>query len=94
MKISIEKAPHYKEKAIWCDNDGCRKLPECFESRETYGTNYGGEPNIKHGTLIAVMYNKGMGGSFNRQFYFCRDCIDLVYRDVKKVMDSSLWAFH
>lgn len=68
----------------YCDNPHCRELPEFIDLDNRHV--------IKNGTLVAIME---VGTSpFRRNMYFCRDCIDLVCQDIKKTMDSSLWAFH
>ena len=97
MKISIEKAPDPDQHYIWCDNPDCRQLPQYFyyPATETMGSDPWAWANrrlIKEGTLMGVI-DMSLGTTV-RKFYLCRDCIDLVYRDVKMTLDSSLWVFH
>lgn len=97
MKISIEKAPKPLDRYVWCDNPDCRKLPQYFfiPENETMANGpmiWGGRRLLKEGTLMGVI-DISLGGTI-RKFYICRDCIDLVYKEVKMTLDSSLWAFH
>jgi len=83
-------------KYIWCDNPDCRKLPEYFWYPEETLANapavWGNRRLLKEGTLMGVI-DMSIGTTV-RKFYLCRDCIDLVYKDIKMTLDSSLWAFH
>jgi hypothetical protein len=65
-----------------CENQDCKHSPEYHE--HIIGDNY----FIKQGTIVVrLLFTTG-----NSEFY-CRDCIDIVYMDLKSALDSKLWAF-
>lgn len=61
-----------------CANPSCKHNPE-------YHYNIIGEVwHMKVGTVAADINSD----------YFCRDCIDDIYRMIKSKLDTKLWAFH
>lgn len=66
-----------------CANLNCKHNPE-------YMINILGNVwYIKIDTTVAVIT---LGGS--RAEYYCRECIDEIYKYMKTKLDSKLWAFH
>ncbi len=63
------------------DNPTCRHLPEYHDN--IIGSNF----FIKQETTCLSFV---LG--FQREVY-CRDCIDLIYQDLKPILDSRLWSF-
>ena len=77
MKIELEKSSC---RAI-CRNHLCKQNPDYI--------NEGGR--IKSGTTCAVIRMWSAAG-WNRSFY-CRECIDQIYFDMKKILNPKLWSF-
>jgi len=77
MKIGLEKA---SGRAI-CRYIQCEQKPEYINERGC----------IKNGTTCAFFTMSSASGWHTS--YFCRDCIDKIYRDVKAILDPKLWAF-
>jgi hypothetical protein len=70
------------EVAGWpCDNPKCKNLPEYTVN--IIGNNF----HIKKGTIAGKI-------ALNHATFdiYCRDCIDVVYQEIKFKMDSKLWA--
>lgn len=77
MKISVSSATSKAK----CRGNNCKKLPQ-FINRKG---------RIKKGTSCAIV---GMNTSSGwRTAFFCRDCIDQLYFDMKMVLDPKLWIF-
>lgn len=64
-----------------CRNESCKKLPEYISEKG----------RIKNGTTCVSISIRSASG-YNDSF-FCRDCIDEVYSDMKKILNPSLWSF-
>lgn len=47
---------------------------------------------IKKDTICAAITMDSAAG-WNTSYY-CRDCIDTLYSDIKKILNPALWAFH
>jgi hypothetical protein len=77
MKIELEKS---SGRAI-CRNLSCKSNPDYI--------NEGGR--IKSGTTCAVIGMSSAAG-WNRSFY-CRECIDAIYLDLKMKLNPALWVF-
>lgn len=77
MEMGIEKA---SGRSV-CRNEECKCLPE-------YITLKG---RIKAGTICAWVSTEGADGTHTS--YYCRDCIDMIYRKLKKTFNSDLWIF-
>jgi hypothetical protein len=77
MKIELEKS---SGRAI-CRNRQCSQNPDYI--------NEGGR--IKSGTTCAVFLMDSASG-WNRSFY-CRECIDKIYLDLKIKLNPKLWIF-
>lgn len=64
-----------------CRGIACKKDPKYID-----------KDRIKNGTScarITVGSAKGRAHAF-----YCRDCIDKVYMDVKMILNPALWVFH
>lgn len=46
---------------------------------------------IKSGTTCAAITTNDATGFHTA--YYCRECIDKVYKDIKAVLNSDLWIF-
>lgn len=74
---------------VSCYNSNCKSLPEYTES-------FGNGPCIKKGTPYAMItlnmitLNYATDSTIN---YYCRDCIDYIYKLMKSQIDTNLWAF-
>lgn len=78
MKIELEKA---SGKAM-CRNKTCRKKPEYISENG----------RIKSQTTC-VSFTMQSAAGFNTSYY-CRDCVDQLYEDIKKILNPKLWIFH
>jgi len=78
MEISLEKASGRTK---------CRHL-RCVNKQEYINE----KGRIKKGTICAAIATDGAAGYHTS--YYCRDCIDLIYIDIKKILNPALWAFH
>lgn len=47
---------------------------------------------IKKDTTCAAITMSSAAG--RNTSYYCRDCIDLVYEDIRKILNPKLWVFH
>lgn len=61
----------------YCRHQDCKNKPEYI-----YGT------HIKKGTTCARIVIPGVGVGF-----YCRDCIETILSDVKKILNPNLWSF-
>lgn len=77
MKIDLEKS---SGRAI-CRNHQCKKNPLYINDKG----------RIKSGTTCVVFMMDSASG-WNRSFY-CRECIDALYLDLKIKLNPSLWSF-
>jgi hypothetical protein len=59
----------------------CKKDPKYTESGR-----------IKNGTSCARIQIESAKGKTSA--FYCRDCIDKVYLDVKMILNPALWVFH
>lgn len=78
MKIELEKASGKSK----CRYDGCKCKPEYINDKGC----------IKENTTCAVITMKTAKG--NATSYYCRDCIELLYVDIKMMLNPQLWVFH
>jgi len=77
MRIKIEKANNKAK----CRGLKCKKLPE-FINRKG---------RIRKDTSCAVVSIASAGGGATA--FYCRDCIDQIYMDMKMALDPKLWIF-
>jgi hypothetical protein len=77
MRITLEKSSGRAK----CRHDGC-------EQKEEYISAAG---RIKTGTTCAAIGTDGAGGYHTS--YYCRDCIDKIYVEMKKILNPALWVF-
>lgn len=47
---------------------------------------------IKRDTTCAAITMSSAAGT--NTSYYCRDCIDKIYEEIKKVLNPKLWIFH
>ena len=78
MKITLIKSSG----RCLCRNSTCEKKTE-------YITKSG---RIKKDTTCAAIDMDSAAG-YNTSYY-CRDCIDKIYDDIKKILNPKLWVFH
>lgn len=78
MKIDLEKASGRAK----CRNRSCQKKPEYISANG----------RIKSGTTCAAITMDSAAG-FNTSYY-CRECIEIIYEDIKKILNPKLWVFH
>lgn len=64
-----------------CRHFECAGNPEYINSKG----------KITKGTICAIITIDSAGG-YNSSYY-CRDCIDKIYLQVKTSLNSKLWAF-
>jgi hypothetical protein len=77
MKIQLIKA---SGRAI-CRSRTCKQLPEYISEKG----------RIKIDTTCAAITMDSAAG-YNTSYY-CRDCIDQLYLDIKKILNPALWSF-
>lgn len=78
MRITLEKA---SGRAI-CRRGNCAKKPEYISDKGT----------IIKGTTCAWISISSAGGGASA--CYCRDCIDIIYDEMKKILNPKLWVFH
>lgn len=79
LHIKLEKL---QQTGLHCANRDCKKDPK-------HMINILGEVwYIKVDTTVALV---SLGSSYE---YYCRGCIDELYKMVKTKLDPKLWAFH
>lgn len=78
MKIVLEKSSGRAK----CRARTCKKL-------ELYISESGRIK--KDSTCAAITMDSAAGWNTS---YYCRDCIDTLYNDIKKILNPALWAFH
>jgi hypothetical protein len=78
MKIELVKA---SGKAM-CRNRSCKCKIE-FINPKSY--------RIKKDTTCAAITMESAAG-WNTSYY-CRDCIEIIYEDMKKILNPKLWIF-
>lgn len=78
MRIKLEKASGRAK----CRNAGCKLKPEYISE----------SGRIKSDTTCAAIRMDSAAG-YNTSYY-CRDCIELIYEDIKKILNPKLWVFH
>jgi hypothetical protein len=75
------------------DKSGRKKCRyhECDKDPQYVGEN----GKIKKGTTCATITVYGAGGTEPGILgYYCRGCIDKIYAELKKILNSNLWVFH
>lgn len=77
MKITIIKA---SGRAL-CRGPRCEKKPEFVKDNGNI---------IKDSRCAKVSIWGAQGGS---TAFYCRDCIDKLYEDVRKILNPKLWVF-
>ena len=78
MKIELVKA---SGKAI-CRHKDCSKNPDYIS---------GSSGRIKKGTICCFMSVWGANGY--TKVFFCRECLEKIYNEVKVKLNPKLWAF-
>jgi hypothetical protein len=78
MKISLEKASG----RAYCRGAECKSDPKFISD----------SLRIKSGTTCVAISMSSAGG-YNTSYY-CRDCVDKLYEDMKKILNPALWIFH
>jgi hypothetical protein len=65
-----------------CRGLTCKKLPEYISEKG----------RIKAGTKCVCFWMESASGWAGS--YYCRDCIDQLYIEMKKILNPNLWALH
>lgn len=78
MKISLEKS---SGRGI-CRFHGCKKNPLYIAP----------SGRIIKDTICAAITMSSAAG-YHTSFY-CRECVDQLYTDIKKILNPQLWSFH
>lgn len=76
MQIGLEKASGLAK----CRSESCPKNPEYISKAG----------RIKSGTTCVCISMQSAAGWHST--YYCRDCIEQIYIDMRKVLDPKLWA--
>jgi hypothetical protein len=78
MKIELEKSSGRAK----CRSRTCKKKPEYISENG----------RIKAGTTcVAITMDSAAGWNTS---YYCRDCVDQLYEDIRKILNPKLWVFH
>jgi hypothetical protein len=77
MKIEIEKSSGRSK----CRNRSCKNLPEFIS----------GSGRIKSGSACIAITMESASG-FNTSYY-CRDCIEQIYLQLKAKLNPIYWSF-
>ena len=77
MQVKLEKASGRAK----CRHPQCKQLPEYINDKG----------RIKKDTTCAVIWADSATG-WNSSYY-CRDCIDTIHNDIRKILNPKLWAF-
>jgi hypothetical protein len=89
MKIELFKVPMDGSASFWCDHPNCKGLSSFSIEEMGYRS---GRTLLRPGSTVAVIV---VTSGFNTlKTFYCQDCIDLVFQEVRKSLDKSLWAFH
>ncbi len=77
MKITLEKSTGRAK----CRSSSCKKMTIYIS----------GSDRIKVGTTCAAITMDSAAGV--NTSYYCRDCIDQLYLDIKAILNPALWKF-
>lgn len=77
MKIELEKASGLAK----CRSGFCLKKPEYISEAG----------RIKRDTTCVAITMRSAAG--RNTSYYCRDCIDKIYEDMRKILNPKLWVF-
>ena len=78
MKIGLTKA---SGRAL-CRNRSCAKKPEFISDKGRIK---------KDTTCVWITIDSASGGG---TAYYCRDCVDKLYLEMKKILNPNLWVFN
>ena len=78
MKITLEKASGRSK----CRCDKCKRLPEYVDEKGI----------IKKDSTCAAIKTDSCSGS--HVSFYCRDCINILYEDIRLILNPKLWIFH
>ena len=82
ITAELYKIHHSYMTACWGAN--CKKLPQYIDNGA------GGQSFIKKDTIFLILTL--VKGFESIKSYYCRDCIDVIYRDLKPILDHKLWT--
>lgn len=83
-------------KAEWCNTNSQLIIcdhPKCDKSETLHIKMKNGLTRIKSNTICLTI---GSYGSYNDNFhisYYCSDCVEKLYKDLKLFLDKKLWSF-
>ena len=77
MKIGLEKASGKSK----CRYRGCKQKPEFISEKGRIK---------KDTTCVWIAIDSASGGAVG---YYCRDCVDQIYQEMKKILNPQLWVF-
>jgi hypothetical protein len=78
MRLGLEKASGRAK----CRHEQCQRKTEYINEKG----------RIKSGTTCVWISTEGAGGWHTS--YYCRDCVDKIYEEMKKILNPKLWIFH
>lgn len=78
MHIELKKA---SGKSI-CRNGKCKKLPQYISAKGRI---------LKDTTCVVISISGASGWA---EAYYCRDCVDQLYLELKTKLNPNLWVFH
>ena len=78
MQIKIEKSTGRRI----CRHDLCKKNPNLISD----------DGKIKKEVICAAVTITSSSGRSTA--YYCRECIDHLYNDIKKILNPNLWILH
>lgn len=78
MKIKLKKSTGRAK----CRSQACLKKSEYINDKGRIK---------KDTTCVAITMQSSAGRNTS---YYCRDCIDKLYDDIRKILNPNLWVFH
>ena len=64
---------------------------KCRHEKCSENSEYIQNGRIKKDTICAIISTDGASGWHTS--CYCRDCIDMIYEDMKKILNPKLWIF-
>ena len=78
MRIELEKSSGRAK----CRNSKCKKNTKFISEAGRI---------LKDTTCVAITMDSAAG--YNTSYY-CRECVDEIYDDIRKILNPKLWSFH
>jgi hypothetical protein len=77
MRLGLDKASGKSK----CRHQGCLKKPEYISPKGRIK---------KDTTCVWIAIDSASGGGVA---YYCRDCVDKIHDEMKKILNPKLWIF-